>query len=511
MQNTITIEPGSASLADWRHIYMGSGAHLSKEGWQAIAAAANEVTRLIANGAVIYGLNTGFGKLAHVRVNDRDLAQLQLNLVMSHTTGYGEPLSPPVVRLTIALKLASLGRGASGAQLRTVELLEALLERGVTPVVPGQGSVGASGDLAPLAHITSVLIGQGEAWVEGTRMPGLQALNQAGLEPITLSPKEGLALLNGTQVSTALALAGLFEIESAFAAACALGCMSLEAIAGLATPFDPRIQTVRGQPGQIDVAAAMKALLDNSPMRAESTASGKVQDPYSMRCQPQVLGACLDLMRHASRTLEIEANAASDNPLIFVDTGEVLSGGNFHAEPVAFAADMLALVTAEIGNLSERRTSLLLDPQFSGVPAFLTPDAGLNSGYMTTHIAAAAMAAENKQRAAPASIDTIPTSGNQEDHVSMATHAARRLLEMAANLRGILAIEALCAAQAIDMRGVDRCGARIRTLALTIRKHVPFMASDRPVAPDMQVIADLIRSREFVSSEPELLSFLNRT
>lgn len=509
MQKMIVINPGFASLADWRHVYSGAGAQLSGEGRQAVAAAANEVTRLIGSGAVIYGLNTGFGKLAHVRVSDRDLAQLQLNLVMSHTTGYGEPLSPSVVRLTIALKLASLGRGASGAQLHTVELLEALLERGVTPVVPGQGSVGASGDLAPLAHITSVLIGQGEAWVEGERLTGLEALERVGLEPIALSPKEGLALLNGTQVSTALALAGLFEIESAFAAACALGCMSLEAIAGLATPFDPRIQTLRGQPGQIDVAGAMKALLDNSPMRAESTATGKVQDPYSIRCQPQVLGACLDLMRHAGHTLEIEANAASDNPLIFIDTGEVLSGGNFHAEPVAFAADMLALVTAEIGNLSERRTSLLLDPQFSGVHAFLTPDAGLNSGYMTTHITAAAMASENKQRANPASIDTIPTSGNQEDHVSMATHAARRLLDMAATLRGILAIEGLCAAQAIDMRGVDRCGARIRTLAAAIRKQVPFMATDRPVAPDMQIVADLIRSREFVASEPQLLSFLD--
>jgi histidine ammonia-lyase len=509
MQPTITIEPGSATLADWRAVYTGAGARLSDDGRRSVELAANEVKRIIRSGSVVYGLNTGFGKLARVRVNDRDLAQLQLNLVMSHTTGFGEPLTVPVVRLTIALKLASLGRGASGAQLPTVELLEALLARGVTPVIPGQGSVGASGDLAPLAHLTSVLVGQGEAWVQGERLPGLQALERVGLEPITLSPKEGLALLNGTQVSTALALAGLFEIESAFAAACALGCMSLEAIAGLATPFDPRIQTLRGQPGQIDVAAAMNALLDDSPMRAESAASGKVQDPYSIRCQPQVLGACLDLMRHAGGTLQIEANAASDNPLIFVDTGEVLSGGNFHAEPVAFAADMLALAVAEIGNLSERRAALLLDPQFSGVSAFLTPDAGLNSGYMTTHIAAAAMASENKQRAAPASIDTIPTSGNQEDHVSMATHAARRLLDMAATLRGILAIEGLCAAQAIDMRGLDRCGTQIRSLAAAIRKRVPFMAVDRPVAPDMQLVADLIRSREFVASAPELLTFLD--
>ena len=462
------------------------------------------VDTLVDSGKAVYGLNTGFGKLASVRISDADLRQLQKNLVMSHMTGYGPPLEADVVRLVMALKVASLGRGASGAQYRTVELLEEMRERGVVPYIPSQGSVGASGDLAPLAHMTAVMIGLGQAWYEGELLEGSEALSRAGLAPIVLAPKEGLALMNGTQVSTALALAGLFALENAFKAAIAIGCMTTEALAGLASPFDPRIQALRGHAGQITVGATFKQLLDGSPMRGISEASGKVQDPYSIRCQPQVLGACLDLIRNASASLEIESNAASDNPLIFVDTGEVISGGNFHAEPVAFAADILAIAITEIGNLSERRCNLLLDPAFSGLPPMLTVDAGLHSGYMTAHISAAAMASENKQRATPASIDTIPTAGNQEDHVSMATHGARRLLEMTRTLRGILSIEALCAAQGLDLRGGELYSTRLAPVVKALRSEVPAMNEDRPIAPDMASVAELIRSDKFAAVCPEL-------
>ncbi|AXF12612.1 histidine ammonia-lyase (plasmid) [Paraburkholderia graminis] len=508
MNSIVEISPGHTQLGIWRAVLSGDAARLHQSAQGSVESAAEMVEQLVRAGKPVYGLNTGFGKLAHVRISDADLSKLQQNLVMSHMTGYGPPLDANVVRLAMALKIASLGRGASGAKLRTVHLLEQMLERGVVPVIPAQGSVGASGDLAPLAHMSAVLTGGGEAVYQGEVLSGAQALARAGLAPISLAPKEGLALMNGTQVSTALALCGLFALEKSFTAAMAIGCLATEAIAGLASPFDPRIQALRGQPGQIEVGRTMKTLLDNGPMRAISESSGKVQDPYSIRCQPQVLGACLDLIRNASATLEIESNAASDNPLIFTDTGEVISGGNFHAEPVAFAADMLAIAITEIGNLSERRCNLLLDPSFSGLPAMLTPDAGLNSGYMTAHISAAAMASENKQRAHPASIDTIPTAGNQEDHVSMATHGARRLLEMNDTLRGILSIEALCAAQALDLRGGDCCSPPLKSAFDAIRARVPFMSEDRPIAPDMASIAQSIRSGELVQ-QTGLASFFS--
>lgn len=498
------IVPGKTRLATWRAIYNGAPACLCESARAGIEASATAVDTLVESGRAVYGLNTGFGKLANVRISDADLRQLQKNLVMSHMTGYGPALGGDVVRLVMALKVASLGRGVSGAQYRTVQLLEDMRERGVIPYIPAQGSVGASGDLAPLAHMTAVMIGMGQAWYDGELLDGAEALGRAGLEPIVLAPKEGLALMNGTQVSTALALTGLFALENAFKAALTIGCITTEALAGIASPFDPRIHEVRGHAGQITVGAAFKRLLDGSPMRAISEASGKVQDPYSIRCQPQVLGACLDMIRFASNMLEIESNAASDNPLIFVDTGDVISGGNFHAEPVAFAADMLAIAIAEIGNISERRCNLLLDPSFSGLPPMLTVDAGLHSGYMTAHISAAAMASENKQRATPASIDTIPTAGNQEDHVSMATHGARRLLEMTSTLRGILSVEALCAVQGLDLRGGNPYSKALSTSIYCIRDQVPAMNEDRPIAPDMATVAELIRSGALSAATPSL-------
>jgi histidine ammonia-lyase len=412
---------------------------------------ARTVADIVASGAVVYGVNTGFGLLANTTIPASDLEKLQRNLVLSHACGVGPLLPDPVVRLIMALKIASLSRGASGVRRETVLALGRLLEAGVYPCIPSKGSVGASGDLAPLAHLTSVLIGVGEARVKGKVMPATAALAHAGLEPLTLGPKEGLALLNGTQVSTGLALAGLFAAEDVFAAALFAGGLSTDALKGSDTPFDARIHQLRGQPGQIAVGAALRELMAGSAIRESHRENDvKVQDPYSFRCQPQVMGAGLDVLRAAARTLEIEASGVTDNPLVFPDTGEVLSGGNFHAEPVAFAADQIALVLAEIGNISERRTAVLVDPKMSGLPAFLVKASGLNSGFMIAQVTAAALVSENKQLSHPASVDTVPTSANQEDHVSMACHGARRLLDMAENTAGVVAIELLAAAQGLE-------------------------------------------------------------
>jgi histidine ammonia-lyase len=409
-----------------------------------------------------------------------------------------------VVRLTLALKAASLARGHSGVRAVVVEALETLLAAGVLPLIPAQGSVGASGDLAPLAHLALVLIGEGEARLaDGRIVPAAQALRAAGLAPLDLGPKEGLALLNGTQVSTALALDGLFAIEDAFAAALVTGALSVDGARGADTPFDPRIQAVRGHAGQAEVAAALRALLAGSAIR-ESHRLGdpRVQDPYSLRCQPQVMGAALDLIRSAAGMLATEANAVSDNPLVFAETGEILSGGNFHAEPVAFAADMLALAVAEIGNLAERRIALLTDPVMTGLPAFLAPDPGLHSGFMLAQVTAAALAAENKALAAPRSIDTIPTSANQEDHVSMATGAALRLGAMAGNLAAIIGIEALVAAQAVEFHRPLSTSAALEQAIACVRAKVPRLTGDRVLAPDIAAARALVEDGTLASLAP---------
>jgi len=439
---------------------------------------------VVDSGATVYGVNTGFGLLANTRIAREDLAQLQRNLVLSHACGVGQPLSPDLVRLIVVLKIAGLARGASGVRREVVALLAALLERGVTPVIPGKGSVGASGDLAPLAHLSAVLIGEGEAWVDGDVLDGRRALERVGLAPVTLGPKEGLALLNGTQVSTALALAGLFEAQTVFTAALVTGALSTDALKGSDAPFDPRIHALRGQRGQIDVAAALRALLSGSAVR-ESHRAGceKVQDPYSFRCQPQVMGACLDALRHAAATLAIEANAVTDNPLVFPDTGEVISGGNFHAEPVGFAAESVALALCEIGSLSERRTAVLVDPKMSGLPPFLTPRSGLNSGFMIAQVTAAALVSENKQAAFPAVVDTIPTSAGQEDHVSMATHGARRLLGMADNTRDVVAVELLAAAQGVEFHRPLRSSEPLEAAIDALRTVAAPVLEDRFFAP----------------------------
>ncbi|ODU21376.1 MAG: histidine ammonia-lyase [Sphingomonas sp. SCN 67-18] len=489
----VTIRPGATPLADWRAIYRGAPVTLDPASHDAIAASAAAVRAIVAAGAPVYGINTGFGKLASVSIAAEDLETLQRNIVLSHAAGVGDPMPVPVARLMIALKLASLARGASGVRAETVALLQAMLEKDLIPVIPAQGSVGASGDLAPLAHMAAAMIGVGEMTVAGRRMSAADALAGAGLAPLVLGPKEGLALLNGTQFSCGYALAGLFEAERLFGAALITGALSTEAAKGSDTPFDPRIHALRGHAGQIETASALRALMAGSAIRASHReGDARVQDPYCLRCQPQVMGAVLDLLRQAAATLGTEANGVSDNPLVFTDTGEALSGGNFHAEPVAFAADMIALALCEIGSIAERRIAMLVDPALSGLPAFLTPHPGINSGFMIPQVTAAALISENKQRAYPASVDSIPTSANQEDHVSMAAHGARRLSAMADNLSAVLAIEYLAAAQGCDFHAPLRSSDVLESARALLRAQVPTLADDRHFHPDIQAATALV-------------------
>ena len=472
----------------------------------AVVASARTVERIVASGEPAYGINTGFGRLSQTRIPAEDLEQLQTNIVLSHAAGTGSLLADDAVRLILALKVASLARGASGVRPELVDLLIALHNRGIYPCIPAKGSVGASGDLAPLAHLALALLGIGDVRVGGKMVSAQQALADAGLAAIKLAPKEGLALLNGTQVSNALALIGLFAAEDAFAAAVVAGSMSVDAAAGSDTPFDPRIHALRGQPGQTDVAAWYARLLADSEIRRSHLENDpRVQDPYSLRCQPQVMGACLDQLRYAARVFEIEANGATDNPLVFPDTGEVLSGGNFHAEPVALAADALAVAIAEIGALSERRIALLIDTTLSGLPPFLVEHGGVNSGFMVAQVTAAALASENKLLAHPASVDSLPTSANQEDHVSMATFAARRLGDMATNTAGIVAIELLAAAQGIDFRAPLKTSPHLLDAHALVRSRVRFYDHDRYFAPDITAIQRLVASGAFHRFVPGLL------
>lgn len=490
-------------MAQWRAIYRGASVRLDPAANAVIAESAAAVTRILAKGEPVYGINTGFGKLASVRIGDADLATLQRNIVLSHAAGTGPATPAPIVRLMMALKLGSLAQGASGVAPATMRLLEAMLAKGLTPVVPAQGSVGASGDLAPLSHMAATMIGHGEIQIGDRRLPATEALAGAGLEPVTLGPKEGLALLNGTQFSTANALAGLFEAERLFGSALITGALSTEAARGSDTPFDPRIHTLRRHKGQIDAARALRELMAGSQIRASHLkGDDRVQDPYCLRCQPQVMGAALDVLRQAAATLATEANGVTDNPLIFPEADEALSGGNFHAEPVAFAADMIALTLCEIGSLSERRIAMLVDPALSGLPAFLTPKPGLNSGYMIPQVTAAALVSENKQRAYPASVDSIPTSANQEDHVSMAAHGARRLLEMADNASAVVGIELLVAAQGCDLQK-DRTlksSAPLEAVRAALRAEVAFMEDDRHMHPDMQAATAMVRDGRVIAA-----------
>ena len=498
MSRILKIQAGAISLPALRQIHAQPTAlELSAQDRSRIALAGALVEKIVATGEAAYGINTGFGLLAQTRIPNDQLELLQRNLLLSHAAGVGDALPDPVVRLILALKINALARGHSGVTMELMDGLLALLEHEVYPVIPAQGSVGASGDLAPLAHLSAVLLGLGRVRVGGAQLPASEGLSIAGLRPIKLRAKEGLALINGTQVSTALGLAGLFGAEDVFAAAVVAGAMSVDALKGSDSPFDERIQQVRGQPGQIAVAREYRELIAGSAIRASHLDCSRVQDPYSFRCQPQVMGACLDLIRNCSVTLSIEANAVTDNPLLFTEAGEVLSGGNFHAEPVAFAADTLALAIAEIGSLSERRTAVLVDPKMSGLPAFLVNNSGLNSGFMIAQVTAAALVSENKTIATPASVDSIPTSANQEDHVSMATHAARRLSVMVDNAAAVVGIELLAAAQGIDFHRPSRSSRRLEEVHADIRRDVPFYAADRYFAPDIDAARSWVKSGRF--------------
>ena len=475
----------------------GVALSISEAAYAAIDRGADAVARIVKRGEPAYGVNTGFGRLAQTHIPNDQLELLQRNLVLSHAVGVGDPLPPAVVRLMLALKIHSLSRGFSGVRRVLVDALVKLYNADVLPRVPSKGSVGASGDLAPLAHLSAVLLGVGEVEVGGQVMSADEGLQRAGLVRLKLAAKEGLALLNGTQISTALALVNLFSIDNLYSTALVAGALSVDAAEGSASPFDARIHELRGQTGQIAAAAAYRELLADSPINSSHRECGKVQDPYSLRCQPQVMGACSDQIEHSRDVLLREANGVSDNPLVFtndgVDTVEVLSGGNFHAEPVAFAADNLALAAAEIGALSERRIALLIDATLSGLPPFLVKDGGVNSGFMIAHVTAAALASENKLLAHPASVDSLPTSANQEDHVSMATFAARKLGDISANTENILAIELLAAAQGVDLRAPFETSPKLRNVMREIRSRVPHYDIDRYLAPDIAAISAAVR------------------
>ncbi len=494
----LLVDGAEVSLAELRKIWEAPcEVKLGDRARVRVAAAQAKVDAVIAHGDQVYGINTGFGQLAQVSISEDELAHLQNNLIRSHAVGVGELLPDEVVRLVMTMKVIALAQGYSGVRPQLINAICDLINNGIYPCIPSKGSVGASGDLAPLAHMSCVILGVGEARVDGETIPAGKVLAKAGLQPLVLAPKEGLALLNGTQVSTALALAAAFRAEHMLAAAVTAGAMSADAIKGSDTPFDERVNKVRGHAGQIAVAALLRQLMDGSDIRASHVDCERVQDPYSIRCQPQVVGACLDVLTHVCAVLQTEANAVTDNPLVFAESGSILSGGNFHAEPIALAADYLALAIAEIGALSERRIALLIDSHMSGLPAFLVKDSGLNSGFMMAQVTAAALASENKALAHPASVDSIPTSANQEDHVSMATFAARRLSEMLDNVANIVAIELLAAAQGIEFHHPQQSSAALEKVIGQIRAVSPAYESDRSLAPDIREVAELVNGGGF--------------
>ncbi|MCB8839975.1 histidine ammonia-lyase [Aurantimonas sp. VKM B-3413] len=504
----LVLNPGEVTLAELERIWReGLSARLAESARPGIAASAARIAAAAGGGQPVYGVNTGFGKLASIKIRPEDTATLQRNLILSHCCGVGEAVEPETVRLILALKLLSLGRGASGIRPEVVALIEAMLEKGVLPVIPSQGSVGASGDLAPLAHMAATMLGEGRANYRGQEMASAEALAAAGLKPVVLAAKEGLALINGTQVSTAFALAGLFDAFRAARNAVVSAALSTDAIMGSTAPFLDEIHRLRGHRGQILVARVTRELMDGSEIReSHRVGDPRVQDPYCIRCQPQVTGACIDLLTQVGRTLEIEANAATDNPLVLIESGEIVSGGNFHAEPVAFAADQIALAIAEIGAISQRRIALMVDPALNhDLPPFLTPAPGLNSGLMIAEVTSAALMSENKHLATPCSTDSTPTSANQEDHVSMAAHGARRLKRMNANLAQIVGIEMLCAAAGVEFREPLKTSPPLQAVIARLRRSILPLEQDRYMAPDLTEAAALVRSGNILEALPPAL------
>ncbi|MGI8931341.1 MAG: histidine ammonia-lyase [Sphingomicrobium sp.] len=495
----IILTPGTVTPDQLRLLWSGAPARLSEAALAEIDAAAASVDRIVASAKTVYGINTGFGLLAQTRIPADKLADLQRNLILSHSCGLGEALPRHVTRLMIVLKLIGLGRGHSGVRREVIDALQALLDADAMPLIPAQGSVGASGNLAPLAHMVAALVGEGKIDLAGVILPATAALKKLGRSPLVLAPKEGLALINGTQASTAIALDALFLGQRVFAAAIHAGALSVDALKGSIAPFDPRIHALRGQPGQMAVAAELLGLLDGSEINTSHHDCDRVQDPYSFRCQPQVMGASLDLLTNAARTLTIEANAVTDNPILFPDTDEVISGGNFHAQPVAFAADIIAMALCEVGSISERRTSVLVDPHMSHLPAFLTDDGGVNSGLMIPQVTAAALVSENKSLAFPASVDSIPTSAGQEDHVSMAPIAARKAVTIAKNAAGVVAIELIAAAQGVDYHAPLKTSPKLQTLHAKIRALSPHLQTDRYWADEMAALQAAVLAGEMAS------------
>ncbi len=501
-----TINPRNLTFANLRKIYRNeTRVSLHDAAWAKIKSSRDVVDNIIEQGKTVYGINTGFGLLAQTSIPGDQLALLQTNLVLSHSAGVGEPLPDDVVRLIYVLKISSLAQGHSGIRQSTIERFIAFVNAGLIAEIPEKGSVGASGDLAPLAHMTAALMGEGYVRLGGERLPAREALDKVGLAPVELSSKEGLAFLNGTQVSTALAIKGLFQAEDIFSAAVAAGSMSIDALMGSVAPFDKRIHIARGQPGQIAVAPKYLEQLEGSNILTAHEDCDKVQDPYSLRCQPQVMGACLDIIINSARTLLIEANAVTDNPLIFTDNGDVISGGNFHAEPVAFAADQLAMAICEIASISERRLSIMVDPKMSDLPAFLVENSGVNSGFMIAQVSAAALVSENKTMAHPSSVDSIPTSANQEDHVSMATYGARRLTDMCFNSATVIGIELLAAAQGIDFRAPLKTSPLLASAHAKIRNHITHYDKDRFFAPDIEKITSMVLAGDFSENIIDIL------
>jgi histidine ammonia-lyase len=484
----VKLNPESIGLNVLRELWKGARAELDPAAMERVAKSAGAVERIVSSGDTVYGVNTGFGLLANTRIPDERLAELQTNLILSHSAGLGDALPRHVTRLMILLKLLGLGRGYSGVRPLVIEALQRLLDGDAMPLIPSQGSVGASGDLAPLAHLIAALMGYGRIDLQGAILPASAALEQLGLAPLQLGPKEGLALINGTQASTALALDGLFQGERVFAAASAAGALSVDALKGSAKPFDPRLSALRGQPGQILVARTIASLLEGSEIVTSHIKCSRVQDPYSFRCQPQVMGAAFDLLQNAARTLTIEAAAVTDNPIVFADEDSAISGGNFHAQPVAFAADMIAMSLCEVGSISERRVSVLVDPKMSGLPAFLAQDSGVNSGLMIPQVTAAALVSENKSLAFPASVDSIPTSAGQEDHVSMAPIAARKAVQIARNAAGVIAVELMAAAEGIDYHAPLKTSPKLQAIHSAVRASSPHFTADRYWADEMSAL-----------------------
>jgi histidine ammonia-lyase len=491
------LDPTNIDLATLRQLWAGEPASLDEASMERVVASADAVERIVVRGDTCYGVNTGFGILANTRIPPERLGELQTNLILSHSAGLGDPLPRHVTRLMIVLKLLGLGRGHSGVRPLVMQALQRLLDADAMPLIPSQGSVGASGDLAPLAHMIAALMGYGRIDIAGDIVPAAEALVRIGLEPLQLGPKEGLALINGTQASCALALDALFAGERVFAAAIAAGSLSVDALKGSSKPFDSRVSDLRGQPGQIRVAAAIREMLDGSEILTSHVECSRVQDPYSFRCQPQVMGASLDLLTNAARTLTIEAAAVTDNPIIFAEDDAAISGGNFHAQPVAFAADIITIALCEVGSISERRISVLVDPKMSGLPAFLTEDSGVNSGLMIPQVTAAALVSENKSMAFPASVDSIPTSAGQEDHVSMAPIAARKAAQVARNAAGVIAVELMAGAEGIDYHAPLKTSPRLQRIYDGVRALSPHFTADRYWADEMSALQAAVLAGDF--------------